>query len=247
MPKNSLHHHSGHRLRNIILSIVIIPVALVLALLSVGFVADILIRSERINNNDYSPEITTSQNIKIIDTDSNYQGAAKLLIEGINNPSLGASDPKVTIVEFSDFACPFCKASFPGLREISLKYKDGVKIIFRDWPGHDNSLVLAMAAYCAGEQNKFWEMHDKLFQNQSDTFGTDKNQLAALAQQLGVYNQEFQTCFDQQKYLPQIQKNFTDSELLGVTGTPTWFINGKKIEGELSVTGLENLIAPYLK
>jgi protein-disulfide isomerase len=104
-----------------------------------------------------------------------------------------------------------------------------------------------MAAYCAGEQNKFWEMHDKLFQNQSDTFGNDKNQLAALAQQLGVYNQEFQTCFDQQKYLPQIQKNFTDSELLGVAGTPTWFINGEKIEGELSVTGLEKLIAPYLR
>ncbi len=247
MPKNSLHHHSGHRLRNIILSIVIIPVALVLALLSVGFVADVLIRSERIKNNDYNLEIATPQNATIVDTNSAYQGTNKALIEGINNPSLGTSDPKVTIVEFSDFACPFCKASFPGLREVSVKYKDSVKIIFRDWPGHDSSLNLAMAAYCAGEQNKFWEMHDKLFQNQSDTFGNDKNQLAALAQQLGVYNQEFQTCFDQQKYLPQIQKNFTDSELLAVAGTPTWFINGEKIEGELSVSDLEKLIAPYLR
>ncbi len=244
MPKDPITHHSGHRLRNIILTVVIIPLSLFVTLLIVGFVADILLRSQKIHNNDYSPTIQATVQQSNLD---NYDEQTKKQIEGENNPSFGATNPKVTIVEFSDFACPFCKASFPAIREISLKNQENVKIIFRDWPGHEYSLPLALAAYCAGEQGKFWEMHDKLFQNQSDTFGKDKNQLAALAQQLGIYNEDFQTCFDSQKYLPQIKKNYIDSEILGVAGTPTWFINGKKIEGELSSADLEKIISPYLK
>lgn len=243
MSKDSLTHHSGHRIRNIILSVVLIPLTLFLALLVVGFVADVLLRSERIKNKDYSLTPSTTQQ----PIDSTYDEKTRLQVEGQNNPSFGSENPKVTIVEFSDFACPFCKASFPAIREIGLKYKEDVKIVYRDWPGHEHSLSLAMAAYCAGEQDKFWEMHDKLFQNQSETFGADKNQLAALAQQLGIYNEDFQTCFDSQKYLPQIKKNFTDSEILGVAGTPTWFINGRKIEGQLSATDLEKIISPYLR
>lgn len=244
MSKDTITHHSGHRLRNIILSVVIIPLSLFVTLLIVGFVADILIRSQRIQNNDYSPIIpTTIQQSSI----NNYDEQTRKKIEGENNPSFGSTNPKVTIVEFSDFACPFCKASFPAIREVGLKYQENVKVIFRDWPGHEYSLPLALAAYCSGEQGKFWEMHDKLFQNQSDTFGKDKNQLAALAQQLGIYNEDFQTCFDSQKYLPQIKKNYIDSEILGVAGTPTWFINGTKIEGELSSADLEKIISPYLQ
>lgn len=235
--------HSGHRIRNILLTIVLVPIALLLALLSVGFVANILEKSDRINQGDYSLPETLSP----APPPSSYQGEAKALIEGKDNPSFGTSTPQVTIVEFSDFACPFCKASFPALREISVKYQDKVKIVFRDWPGHDFSISLALSAYCAGEQGKFWEMHDKLFQSQSDTFGSDKNQLASLAQQLGIYNEQFQTCFDGQKYLPQIRQNFADSEKLGVRGTPTWFINGEKIEGQLSSADLERLIGPYIR
>lgn len=244
MPKDPITHHSGHRLRNIILTVVIIPLSLFVTLLIVGFVADILLRSQKIHNNDYTATIQSTVPQSNLD---NYDEQTKKQIEGENNPSFGATNPKVTIVEFSDFACPFCKASFPAIREIGLKNQENVKIIFRDWPGHEYSLPLALAAYCAGEQGKFWEMHDKLFQNQSDTFGKDKNQLAALAQQLGIYNEDFQTCFDSQKYLPQIKKNYIDSEILGVAGTPTWFINGKKIEGELSSTDLEKIISPYLQ
>lgn len=243
MPPSSPQLHHGHRVRNILLTIVLVPIALLLALLSVGFVASILEKSERIRQGDYSlPEIYTPA-----PPPSTYQGEAKTLIEGTNNHSFGATNPTVTIVQFSDFACPFCYASFPALREISVKHQDKVKIIFRDWPGHDFSISLALGAYCAGEQNKFWEMHDKLFQNQADTFGSDKNQLALLAQQLGVYNEQFQACFDSQKYLPQIRQNFSDSEKLGVRGTPTWFINGEKVEGQLSTTDLERLIAPYIR
>lgn len=235
--------HFDHHIRNLILTLIITPIILVVALLCLAFVIKILARSERINKGDYS--LQTSTSLKTIPP--TYQGERKKLIEGENNPSFGASDPTVTIVEFSDFACPFCKASFPALREVSLKHQNQVKIIFRDWPGHTFSVPLALAAHCTAEQGKFWEMHDKLFQNQSDTYGSDKNQLALLTQQLGIYNEQFQQCFDSQKYLPLIRKNFTDSESLGVGGTPTWFINGEKIEGQLSATDLEKIISPYLK
>lgn len=167
-------------------------------------------------------------------------------MEGLGNQSIGASQPKLTIVEFADFACPYCKGSANDLRKVVDLYKDKVKLVFRDWPGHDNSVSLAMAAYCAGEQNKFWEMHDLLYQNQNTAFGADKNDLALLANELGIYNEKFQTCFDNQKYLYLIQKNITDGQILEVKGTPTWFFNGDRIEGQLNKQDLENIIKEYV-
>lgn len=238
--------HNPHHLRNIILVILLIPICLIGALWFVAFAVSVFDRSDRISQGDYrlSPTAETANQAPLT---SAYEGANKQLIEGTNNHAFGAANPKVTIVEFADFACPFCLASFPAMREVSLRHQDTVRVIFRDWPGHDYSISLALAAYCAGEQGKFWEMHDKLFQNQSDTFGSDKNQLAILAQQLGIYNQQFQTCFDNQKYLPQIRQNFLDSETLGVKGTPTWFINGRQVAGQLNTDQLEALVTEALK
>ncbi len=231
-----------HRTRKIILTIVIVPIALFAALLVAGFVLEVFQRSDNIRNGNYSLNAPSSS----VSTESAYTGDQKKLIEGQNNNWLGAENPKVTVVEFSDFACPFCKASFPAMRELGVRYKDSVKIIFRDWPAHDNSIALTMGAYCAGEQGKFWDMHDKLFQYQSDTFGSNKNDITALAQQLGIDNDQFQNCVDTQKYLPQIRANFRDSQTLGVRGTPTWYINGEKIEGARTVTELEQLISSHL-
>ncbi len=162
---------------------------------------------------------------------SPYQGEGwGEVIEGQNNYWIGAAKPKITIVEFADFSCAYCKNSFTNIREISLKYKKDVKIIFRDYPAYEHSLDLAMAARCAGEQGLFWLMHDKLFQNQGVY---KKNQLLELANQIGADVNRFNNCFTNKKYLPNIQKDFADAEKLGVTGTPTWFINGQKIAGDI--------------
>lgn len=230
-----------HPLKKIILTVVIVPLALFLALFVISFVLQVFERSSNIRQGNYSLDNTPSQ------TEASYGGDRQKLVEGQNNYWFGSENPKVTVVEFGDFACPYCKSSFPAVREIGVRYKDDVKIIYRDWPGHEYSVPLALAAYCAGEQGKFWEMYDKLFQNQSDTFGQNKNDLAVLAQQLGIYNTEFQTCFDSQKYLPQIRANFLDSQTLGVRGTPTWFINGEKVEGALTTEELETFITQKLK
>lgn len=238
LPTETIRHH---RIKKIIIGVIIVPIALFLMLVMIGFVANVLNRSQKISKGDYSPETTPTT----IATE--YSGDYKTLVEGVGSQSIGASEPKLTIVEFADFACPFCLASFPALRQASVTHKDTVKIIFRDWPGHTYSIPLALSAYCAGEQGKFWEMHDKLYQHQSDTFGSDKNELAQLASELGIYNQQFQSCFDSQKYLPLIKKNYTDSQTLQVKGTPTWFFNGKKYEGAISVADFETIINELLK
>lgn len=156
-------------------------------------------------------------------------GGEQYPAEGSGNYWIGSAKPKVTIVEFTDFACSYCKNSFSKIREISVKYKDDVKIIFRDYPIHEESLRLAMAGRCAGEQGLFWLMHDKLFQNQ----GASGNQLIELAEQIGADTVKFSQCLNSDKYVAQIQKDYAEGEDLGVTGTPTWFINGYRVKGDI--------------
>jgi protein-disulfide isomerase len=153
------------------------------------------------------------------------------LINGNNdNYWLGSANAKIIIVEFGDFACAHCRASFSTIREIGVKYKDKIKIIYRDFPiiaGY--SPDLALAARCAGEQGLFWPMYDKLFLNQE----TAKDIISEMAKQIGADMNKFVTCISSQKYLAKIQKDLDDGNALKITGTPTWFINGQKIEGDV--------------
>jgi len=144
---------------------------------------------------------------------------------------LGSTKAPITIVEFGDFACPVCEKAFPTIREISLKYKNDIKFIWRDYPVvQDYSALLALGGRCAGEQGLFWPMHDKLFQNQTVSTA---DQLNELANQIGADTVRFNDCLTKQKYLPQIQKDLTDGQTFGNAGTPTWFINGYKVEGDI--------------
>jgi len=144
---------------------------------------------------------------------------------------LGSDKAKITIVEFGDFACANCEQAFPTIREISLKYKNDIKYIWRDYPiVADYSALLALGARCAGEQGLFWPMHDKLFQNQGVSTA---NQLLTMANQIGADMTRFNDCLGKQKYLAQIQKDLTDGQEFSISGTPTYFINGYKIEGNI--------------
>lgn len=157
-----------------------------------------------------------------------------------NNYWLGSANPKITIVEFADFSCPYCQNSYPKIRELSIKHKNDIKIIFRDFPlKNDFSISLALAGRCAGEQGLFWPLHDKFFQNQNISQEED---IYRLAIQVGVDQEKFKDCLQNKKYLPQVQKDFTDGETLGLTGTPAWFINGYKIEGDIPITMWEEII-----
>ncbi|MCD4761641.1 thioredoxin domain-containing protein [bacterium] len=158
---------------------------------------------------------------------------------------LGTDEPEITIVEFSDFSCLYCKKSFPTIRELSLRYQDKIKYIFRDFPvTSEQSADLAMAARCAGEQGLFWVLHDKLFINQGIT---TKEEILNLAEQSGTDIDRFVRCMDLKKYATEIEKDFNDGEELGVSGTPTWFINGIMIEGSIPDNIFISIIENILK
>jgi protein-disulfide isomerase len=159
--------------------------------------------------------------------------------------SFGSSTPKVTIVEFADFACPYCQDDYAAVRQVTTEYQKSVKLIFKDFPLHDTSLDLALAARCAGEQGHFWAMYDQLY---SPTwFGAATSSLPDLAVQVGANRTAFTNCLASQKYLTDIRADYADGQSLGVTGTPTFFINGYKVEGEIPADKLAQMINQFLK
>jgi len=173
-----------------------------------------------------------------------YTTQDQLKIEGANNTwnVFGAAKPKITIVEFGDFTCPYCQQDFPIVRAMMVKYQDTVKFIYRDRTPTQRSLVLATVAQCAGEQGKFWPMHDKLFQYQTDSLGDNANTLIDLAKTINLDLDKFRLCLKDQKYLPKIKQSLQDSIDLAVNGTPTFYINGQKYQGVLTEENFDAII-----
>lgn len=145
----------------------------------------------------------------------------------------GDPNAPVTIIEFSDFECPFC-ASFHRntLPQIEEKYINTgkVKLVYRDFPFsfHPNAQKAAEAAECAADQGKFWEMHDIIFENQK---AIDIDNLKQYAVSIEINNVLFNDCLDSNRYSEEVKKDFSDGSDAGVTGTPTFFINGERLVG----------------
>lgn len=164
-----------------------------------------------------------------------------------HTPVFGNSDAPVKIVEFSDFECPFCGEAFPVVRSLLNKHGDSIQYAYRHFPVesiHPNARLAAEASQCAHEQNKFLPFHDRLFLNQ-DTLG--ETDLLNFAQQSGLNLTDFSTCLSTGKYANAVQQDLADGVALGVRATPTWFINGRKVEGaipeELFFEVVESVIA----
>jgi protein-disulfide isomerase len=154
-------------------------------------------------------------------------------------PVRGGEKAPVTIVEFSDFHCPFCKRVVPTLKELETKYGDKVKLVFRDYPIdqlHPGARKAHEAARCANEQGKFWAYHDVLFTNEPDS---SPQRLKAYAQQVGVDLAKFDQCIASGKPKELVQKDIDEAGRLGVNGTPAFFINGELISG---AQPLENFV-----
>ncbi len=145
----------------------------------------------------------------------------------------GSADATVTIIEFSDFECPYCGRFYTNTySQIKEQYIDTgkVKYVFRDFPlnFHQKAQKASEAAECAGEQNKYWEMHDKLFENQG---ALDITSLKSHAVAIGLDADTFNTCLDSGKFASEVQKDLKEGQSYGVTGTPAFFINGQFISG----------------
>ncbi|MCB9789276.1 MAG: thioredoxin domain-containing protein [Deltaproteobacteria bacterium] len=139
----------------------------------------------------------------------------------------GSKGAKVQIVEFSDFQCPFCSRVTAPLEEVKKHYGDDAVVVFKNFPlsFHKEAMPAAIAAECAAEQGKFWEMHDKLFANQKD-LGTDN--YFAWAKEIGLNDAKFKDCFDNQKPKAKIEADMAEARTAQVRGTPSVYINGRK-------------------
>jgi len=143
-----------------------------------------------------------------------------------DEPFRGSGQARVALIEFSDYQCPFCgRYSKDTFAQIQDDYVDTgkVKYVFRDLPlpFHKQAFKAAEAAHCAGEQGKFWEMHDLLFQNQSSL---DAEQLAGYAKTLGLSDTGFEQCLQGGRFAEAIKKDIADAGTAGISGTPTFLI-----------------------
>ncbi|MFH1253200.1 MAG: thioredoxin domain-containing protein [Candidatus Uhrbacteria bacterium] len=157
------------------------------------------------------------------------------------NPAKGASQPKVTIVEFSDFQCPACKELATTL-EVVLRTDPTVQLVWKDLPNeslHNLAVSTAIAARCAAAQGKFWEYHDAIFEDQ---ITLSETKLKSLAQDLSLDIEKFQKCLTNQETLPLVKKDFEEGTALQITATPILFIGPERLAGAVTAEEILSVI-----
>jgi len=154
----------------------------------------------------------------------------------------GPREAPVSIVEFSDFRCPYCKGVVPTLKQLAGQYSERVRWVFRDFPIaslHPDAPLAHEAARCAGEQGKFWPYHDLLFERATDVSTAALKQYAA---EVGADRAAFDQCLDTHKYQPAVSADIDAGTKAGVTGTPTFFINGQPLVGNQPLSEFQRVI-----
>ena len=174
-----------------------------------------------------------------------------------DDPVLGSPDAKVLIIEFGDYQCPSCRQFWKDIEpRLKKDYIDTgkVKLVFRDFPLmqiHPEALMAAIAVNCAGEQEKYWQFHDKVFREQYNR-GDDIVRMKAVdlkkwAKDIGVDQAKFDQCLDSEKFKNEVLKDKADGDAAGVQGTPTFFINGRAMGGAQQYPEYRKLIDELLK
>ena len=162
-----------------------------------------------------------------------------------DSPSKGPNDAKVTIVEFSDYQCPFCSQAEPLLDQVMAAYPKDVKRVYKQFPLtsiHPNAMPASKAAVAAGKQGKFWEMHAKLFGNQREL---SPDNYKKWAEELKLDVAKFEKDMASPEVQAQIDKEMAEAKAADVTGTPTIFVNGKRLQ-QRSMDGFKAAIDPAL-
>ena len=161
------------------------------------------------------------------------------LDDGVS-PAKGSTNPAVTIVEFSDFECPFCSEVQPVLKQVMQSYGKDVRLVFKHMPleGHRYSLPAARAAYCAAEQDRFWQFHDALFASRN----LSPARFDEIAAELGLGVPKFQACLNSEHSRAAIVRDIETARLFRIESTPSFIVNGKLIKGALSFADFQKII-----
>ena len=165
------------------------------------------------------------------------------LDDGVS-PVKGATNQRVTIVEFSDFECPYCNAVQRTLKQVLENYGSNVRLVFKHLPleGHRNSLPAARAAYCAAEQDRFWQFHDALFGAKELSAAV----FTQIANDLGLGLPKFQDCLGSEQSRAAIVKDLETARLFRIESTPSFIVNGKLVQGALSFADFQKIIEQEL-
>jgi predicted DsbA family dithiol-disulfide isomerase len=160
-------------------------------------------------------------------------------------PTKGPANAAVTIVEFSDFECPYCGGLYPTLKQVEKNYPQ-IRIVYRQFPLaniHPHAQKAAEASLCANEQKKFWEFHDSMFSNQMELSVPDLKQRAV---DMKLDTQAFNTCLDSGRHVAAIQADIQEGARNGVTGTPALFVNGRLLSGNQPYSEIRDVIEDEL-
>lgn len=162
------------------------------------------------------------------------------------SPAKGPADAWVTVVEVSDFQCPFCGRAATTMKEVEQNYGQDVRLVFKHnpLPFHEHAMPAAMAAECAHDQNKFWPLHDKMFTNQGTL---DNANIETYAKEAGLDMNKFKKCRDENKFKARIEGDQSLATKLGARGTPAFFINGRFLSGAQPFPAFKAIIDEELK
>lgn len=180
-----------------------------------------------------------------VDIDFEYSAPRQTVTVAAADPVKGGAKARIDIVEFSEFQCPFCKQVSPTLQQLQARYGDSVRLAWKHFPlpNHKDARLAAEAAECARDQGKFWEYHDTLFQNQAALGAADLKQYA---QELRLERVAFDGCLESGLHRAKVLAGVTEGRRLGITATPTVFINGRVLTGTLPAEKYEQIIREEL-
>mgnify|MGYP001025523000 FL=1 len=220
---------------SLIISIIIITG--IAAFFAGSFVSNL--NSEQVSQKELD-DVIAELELKILEKQlPTNQPSIPLEISADNDPIIGNPDAPITIIEFSDFQCPFCARfhiqTLPTIMEEYIE-KGDVKLVFRDFPLqsiHPNAVPASVAAECSNEQGKFKEMHDILFEKQNEWSNLETVYAIELfnqySEQINLEQEQFTSCLSSAKYVKEIQNDLNDGRTYGITGTPGFFIGNQEI------------------
>lgn len=157
------------------------------------------------------------------------------------DPAKGPVDAAITVIEYGDYVCPFCRGAEENINRLLAVRPDAVRFVWKDLPNemHPGADLAAEAGLCAKQQGKFWEYRDRLF---AEAGFPSQTSLTLIANELGLDLPSFGQCLVSREMRPLIERNVAEAEALGIDGTPYFFINGKRYPGQLSYEQLEEAV-----